>query len=80
MVNRLARFIEECGLLRFTFRSDREPAILAMMEEACTLSGRKGSKDLAGTDVPKLALSDEMSDSKLSPQKTQSAQNSHCYC
>ena len=51
VVNRLARFIKECGLLHFTFRSDREPAILAMMEEACTLSGRKGSKDLATTDA-----------------------------
>ena len=29
--------------------------------------------------VPKLALSDEMSDSKLSPQKLREAQNSHCY-
>ena len=29
--------------------------------------------------LPKLALSDEMSDSKLSPQKLREAQNSHCY-
>ena len=45
VINRLARFIKECGLLHFTFRSDREPAIVSMMEEAVALSGRRGTKD-----------------------------------
>ena len=39
VVNRLERFIKECGLVHFTFRSDREPAIVAMLEEACALLG-----------------------------------------
>ena len=42
VVQRLARFIRECGLVHFTFRSDREPAIVAMLEDACALTGRNG--------------------------------------
>ena len=51
VVQRLARFIKECGLLHFTYRSDREPAIIAMIEEACAIAGRKGLKDGATTDA-----------------------------
>ena len=48
VVQRLARFIRECGLVRFTFRSDREPAIVAMLKEACAITGRNGVRaDLA---------------------------------
>ena len=39
IVQRLERFIKECGLVHFTFRSDREPSIVAMLEEACALAG-----------------------------------------
>ena len=48
VVNRLVRFIKECGLTHFTFRSDREPAIVAMIEEACAISGRNGVRDVVG--------------------------------
>ena len=55
VVNRLARFIKECGLTHFTFRSDREPAIVAMIEEACALSGRNGVRDVAGNNPEELS-------------------------
>lgn len=42
VIQRLARCIRECGLVHVTFRSDREPVIVAMLEEACTLVGRRG--------------------------------------
>ena len=45
VVRRLERFIRECGLTHFTYRSDREPAIQAMMEDATALAGRNGSRD-----------------------------------
>ena len=46
IVQRLERFIKECGLVHFTFRSDREPSIVAMLEEACSLAGRRGQREL----------------------------------
>ena len=45
IISRLERFIKECGLVHFTFRSDREPSIVAMLEEACALCGRHGLLD-----------------------------------
>ena len=42
VVTRLARLITECGLVHFAYRSDREPAITAMIQEACAMAGRKG--------------------------------------
>lgn len=45
IVQRLERFIKECGLVHFTFRSDREPSIVAMLEEACALAGRRGTHE-----------------------------------
>ena len=50
VVDRLVRFIKECGLTQFTYRSDREPAIMAMMDEACSLSGRNGHKDASSSE------------------------------
>ena len=50
VVSRLERFIKECGLTQFTYRSDREPAITAMIEEAVSLTGRNGKKDGASTN------------------------------
>ena len=44
VVARVSRFIRETGLTHFAYRSDREPAITAMIEEACAASGRKGVK------------------------------------
>ena len=37
VVNRLTRFIKECGLTQFTYRSDLEPSIMAMMGDAVGL-------------------------------------------
>ena len=45
IVQRLERFIKECGLVHFTFRSDREPSIVAIIEEACSLAGRRGLRE-----------------------------------
>ena len=54
-VKRLAQFMGDTGLVRFNYRSDREPSIVAMFEQACVLSGRQGenvSQPLAeGEDV-----------------------------
>lgn len=44
VVARIARFIKDAGLTHFAYRSDREPTIAAMIDEACALSGRKGIK------------------------------------
>ena len=49
VVNRMERFIKECGLTHFTYRSDREPAITAMIDEAVSVSGRNGKMDNAAT-------------------------------
>ena len=39
VVAKIVRLIKETGLTHFAYRSDREPAITAMIDEACTLSG-----------------------------------------
>ena len=39
-IKRLAGFIKACGLVQFTYRSDQEPSLLALVEEAILLSGR----------------------------------------
>ena len=58
VVRRLERFIRECGLTHFTYRSDREPAIQAMMEEAVSLSGRNGNKDNQPSEESAIAQSE----------------------
>ena len=42
VVARLAHFIKETGLTHFAYRSDREPAIMAMIQEACVKTGHNG--------------------------------------
>ena len=42
VTERIARFIKDCGLIHFTYRSDREPAIMSMIGEACRRAGRPG--------------------------------------
>ena len=42
VVSRLAKLITDCGLVHFAYRSDREPAIVAMIQDACAMAGRKG--------------------------------------
>ena len=44
VVARLCRFITDCGLLHFAYRSDREPAIVSLIQDACALAGRNGVK------------------------------------
>ena len=43
VVTRLAKLITDCGLVHFAYRSDKDPAILSMIQEACGMAGRKGS-------------------------------------
>ena len=50
VVARIARFIKDIGLTHFAYRSDREPSICAMFEDACAMSGRKGVKVNADED------------------------------
>ena len=40
---RLAHFIKSAGLLHFAYRSDKEPAIVALIEDACKRAGRPGA-------------------------------------
>ena len=42
VVTRLAKLITDCGLVHFAYRSDKEPAIISMIQEACAMAGRKG--------------------------------------
>ena len=42
VVTRLAKLITDCGLVHFAHRSDKEPAIISMLQEACAMAGRKG--------------------------------------
>ena len=51
-------------MTQFTYRSDREPAIVAMIEEACSLSGRHGVKDVAGTNPDELSHAQLLDDSR----------------
>ena len=51
VVARIVRFIKDTGLTHFAYRSDREPAITAMIDEACAVSGRKGVR-LAPNEIP----------------------------
>ena len=43
VVARLALFIKQMGLIHFSYRSDREPAVKVLIEEACKLAGRKAT-------------------------------------
>ena len=42
VVARLCRFIMECGLLHFAYRSDREPATVSLIQDARAMAGRNG--------------------------------------
>ena len=43
VIDYLASVIQECGLVHFVYRSDREKAIRALLDEAIRLSGRHGT-------------------------------------
>lgn len=63
VVTRLAKLITDCGLVHFAYRSDKEPAIISMMQEACAMAGRKGVHVKSDIE-PEIALED--GDSKTS--------------
>ena len=42
IVARLCRLIMECGLVQFVYRSDGEPAIVSLIQDACAMAGRNG--------------------------------------
>ena len=65
VIDRLVRFIKECGLTQFTYRSDREPAIMAMLDEACSMSGRNGKRDTNASESEAIAHADLVDDNGL---------------
>lgn len=68
VVERISGFIKECGLTQFTYRSDREPAIVAMFEDACAQSGRNGTREATSTEQ-----SDEISHAQLITERPEGA-------
>ena len=42
VVGRLVKLIKDTGLMHFAYRSDKEPSIIALIEEACSRAGRCG--------------------------------------
>ena len=40
----------ECGLVHFAYRSDREPAIVSLIQDACAMAGRNGRQVQAVED------------------------------
>ena len=42
-IKRLERFIADTGLVKFNYRSDNEPNLVAMFQAACVGSGRQGT-------------------------------------
>ena len=51
VVSRIVRFLKEVGLTHFAYRNVREPTIVAMIEETCAISGRRGTKIAPGADA-----------------------------
>lgn len=50
VVARLCQFIMECGLVHFAYRSDREPAIVSLIQDACAMAESSGVKIQAVED------------------------------
>ena len=69
VVARLCRFIMECGLLHFAYRSDREPAIVSLIQDACAMAGRNG--------VKVHAVEDEASDPEVERARIAVPEHSH---
>ena len=44
----MAQLFEDCGLTHFTYKSDREASIRAMLSEAVKLAGVNGTLDEEG--------------------------------
>ena len=45
VIERLAKCLDETGLVQFAYRSDKEASTVAMLEAACKLSGRQGKDE-----------------------------------
>ena len=45
VIAKVATFIRELGRVRFAYRSDREPSIMALFDAVCRESGRPGQPD-----------------------------------
>ena len=69
VVARLCRFIQECGLLHFAYRSDREPAIVSLIQDACAMAGRNG--------VKVQAIEDEALDPEVDKARVAVPEHSH---
>ena len=72
---RVARFIREAGLVHFAYRSDRELAITALLEEAIRISGRRGSPTASDAvpdhvDFPVAPVDDDEPDAPTEVPKT----------
>ena len=65
VVRRLERFVRECGLTHFTYRSGREPAIQAMMEDAVSMLGRNGVRNEASSEGDAIDHANLVDDGKL---------------
>ena len=42
VMNRIVKLITDCGLMHFAYRSDKEPAIISTIQEACAPAGCNG--------------------------------------
>ena len=58
VVKRVAQVIKGCGLVHFSYKSDREPAIRALLAEAAVLAGVKAEEDEA-IEEPDAIVEDE---------------------
>ena len=76
VVQRLAQLFKDLGLVHFVYRSDKEPAIRAMFEQAIILSGRSGKAFAEADNAEKEAISvmEELDedDGKLLPSPMES--------
>ena len=42
IVSRISKWLTDSGLMHFAYRSDKEPSIVAMIQQACAMAGRNG--------------------------------------
>ena len=69
-VKRVAKFLRDAGLTHFAYRSDREPAIRALLEAACKLAGRSHVQEEAQPE----ARDDSMPGSSTKPDEPDEVQ------
>ena len=59
VVARLTQFMKDMGLGHFAYRSDKERAIVSMLEEACARAGRRGVKVRSHADLETDAVAED---------------------